>query len=292
MTKRSPEHVLPRSTGDARWIVDVHPYCNARANQLIDTPLIRCRHLRAARAEARIAPYRSEHPYEETLVGETVLMVRVPVEQEHDHVSMEEVLERLRSGAPYAGPGGRVRVSLRGDEVAARFLPNPIYKADGSIDVFENDDGREPEPPPPDFEPIDVLAVAKFQRRCSHPPDTWKRFTAKVGLALLHECIKEGAVLEDGFPLNRILPVDAFSELGSTLRRIAFSSVVDESVPPGPYTIRESQRAVARHTVGLLANDGNAEVIIQLFQSLTYRVTVSDIPLLRSIELSVALRAM
>jgi hypothetical protein len=109
LRERSPEHVFPRSIGSNGLVLGVHATCNRRANSSIDNPLVRCGHLRAARAAVGIASHRTGSAYEEKLAGETVLMVRPPEGADYDLHDQDGLVELLLSSQPYGVPGTKTQ---------------------------------------------------------------------------------------------------------------------------------------------------------------------------------------
>jgi hypothetical protein len=285
--EQSPEHVFPRSIGGNGLVISVHQACNYRANSSIDNPLVRCAHVRAARAAAGIASHRTGAAYEETLAGETVLMVRPPEGTEYDLRDQDRLVELFRSSEPYGVPGTRVQIGRRGDELTTRLLPNPIRFPDGVLDVFTTDDDRGGEAERVD--PYTVLVLVAALRVCSHPVDAWRRFTAKVGIATIHVLARSDLVLEDGFCVREVLSATGFRHLGAALREIAFGAHTNGVTASEPFATEENARPMPTHRAGLADDSGNAVVAVRLFDLLNYRISVPDVQVRHPVQISIDL---
>ncbi len=287
LRERSPEHVFPRSIGANGLVLGVHATCNRRANSSIDNPLVRCGHVRAARAAVGIASHRTGSAYEEKLAGETVLMVRPPEGADYDLHDQDGLVELLLSSQPYGVPGTKVQIGRRGDKLTTRLLPNPIRSADGVLDVYTTDDdhGDEPE----HVDPFTVLVLVEARRACSHPVDIRRRFTAKVGIAAIHVLTRSDVVLDDGFRARELLSKTGFRDLGAALREIAFGAGTDGVMASEPFATEENARPKPVHMVGLADHSGTAVVAVRLFDSLNYRISIPDVQLRHPVQISIDL---
>lgn len=281
----SPEHVFPRSIGGTGLVIGVHAACNRRANTTIDQPLAHCGHVLSARAAVGVASARTGAPYEEKLTGETILMVRPPDGADCDLRDNEGLLELLRSSAPYGVPGSKVQVRRRGDELTTRLLPNPVPSEDGIFDVYTTDDTEGSESDRVD--PYTVVAFVKARRTCSHPVDTWRRFTAKVGTAAIHVLRQSDVVLDNGFPVREILSPDDFRAVGSALRDIAFGAGAGGDVAREPFATKKNERPKPMHVAGFGDKDGKAVMAVRLFDSLNYRIDLPDVEVRQPVQLSI-----
>lgn len=294
MCEGSPEHVFPRSIGGDGLVIDVHPACNRLANALIDNPLVRCGHVRAARAAVGIVSHRTGSPYEEQLAGETVLMVRPPEGADYDLRDQEGLLELFRSSEPYGVPGTRVQVARRGDVLRTRMLPNPIRSADGVL-VYTTDDDQSGDSgdridDSEHVDPYHVLVLVETRRACSHAEDTWRRFTAKVGIATIHLLGRADTVLDDGFPAREVLSAAGFRDLGAALREMAFGAGAGgEDTMSEPFATARDDRPRAVHMAGLAEDRGAAIVAVRLFDSLNFRVIVPGVRVRHPVQISVDL---
>lgn len=287
LREQSPEHVFPRSIGGNGLILGVHPTCNRRANASIDNLLVHCAHVRAARAAVGIASHRTGRAYEEKLAGETVLMVRPPAGADYDLRDQDRLVDLFRSSEPYGVPGSKVQIRRRGDELTTRLLPNPIRAADGGLDVFTTDDdqGTEAE----NVEPYNVLVLVEARRACSHPADTWRRFTAKVGIAAIHVLARSDVALEDGFRVRDLLSPTDFCGLGAALREIAFGAHTTGLTASEPFATEENARPMPTHLAGLADNRGTAVVAVRLFDSLNYRISIPGVQVQHPVQISIDL---
>jgi hypothetical protein len=287
LRKQSPEHVFPRSIGGNRLVLGVHQACNRRANSSIDNPLVHCGHVRAARAAVGIASHRTGTAYNENLAGETVLMVRPPEGADYDLRNNDSLVELFRSSESYGVPGTKVQISRRGDDLTTRLLPNPIRAADGVLNVYTTDDDRGAESKHVD--PHTVLALVKVGRVCSHPVDTWRRFTAKVGIAAIHVLEHSDVTLEDGFRVRDVLSSTGFRDLGDALREIAFGAGTNGVTASEPFATEEHPRPKSVHIAGLADDSGTAVVAVRLFDSLNYRITIPDVQVRHPVQISIDL---
>lgn len=287
MREQSPEHVFPRSIGGDGFVVDIHPACNRRANALIDNPLVRCGHVRAARAAVGIGSHRTGSPYEEQLTGETVLMVRPPEGADYDLRDQEGLLGLFRSSEPYGVPGTKVQVGRRRDELRTRMLPNPVRSADG-VFVYTTDDDQVGASEHVD--PYTVLVLVEARRACSHAEDTWRRFTAKVGIATIHLLERSDVVLDDGFPARDVMSATGFHDLGAALREMAFGADASGAdTRSEPFATGKDDRPASVHIAGLADNGGAAVVAVRLFDYLNYRVIIHDVQVRHPVQISIDL---
>ena len=287
MLEQSPEHVFPRSIGGDGLVVGVHPACNRRANALIDNPLVRCGHVRAARAAVGIVSHRTGSPYEEQLAGETMLMVRPPEGADSDLSDQERLSELFRSSEPYGVPGTKVQVSRRRDELRTRMLPNPIRSDDG-VFVYTTDDDRGGVSEHVD--PYTVLVLVEARRACSHADDTWRRFTAKVGIATIHLLGRSDVVLDDGLPARDVMSAAGFRDLGAALREMAFGAGASGGdTRSEPFATGKDDRPRPVHLAGLADHGGAAVVAVRLFDWLNYRVIIPGVQVRRPVQISIDL---
>lgn len=276
MVKSSPEHVIPRSVGGHAWTIAVHPGCNRRANKAIDGLLPQCGHIRHARAEVGVTDPRSGAPYEEQLLGTTMLMTRPTPGSEVDIADSAELVEVFKGGTDYGGIGARVQVSKgRGNDIRARFVGNPVLAADGTVDRFVSDDQADAQEDD-SFEPFTVLCLVEASRQCWHGPDMWARFTAKVGLGLISLLSTSEEEFEDGAPVRASIGSDAYDRLGQHLRRLAFGPSGGQ-FPDHPYRTATPERPMAEHMVGVADVEGHAVLIVRLFGYLNYRLEFVDV---------------
>lgn len=287
LREQSPEHVFPRSIGGNGLVLGVHAACNRRANSSIDNPLVHCGHLRAARAAVGIASHRTGAAYEEMVAGETVLMVRPPEGADYDLRDQDGLVELFRSSEPYGVPGTKVQIGRRGDELSTRLLPNPIRTADGVLDVYTTDDDQGDESE--HAGPVTVLVLVEARRACSHPSDTWRRLTAKVGIAAIHLLVRSDFVLEDGFRARELLSSTGFRDLGAALREIAFGAGTNGVTVSEPFATEEIARPKPVHVAGLADHSGTAVVAVRLFDSLNYRIGIPDVQVRHPVQISIDL---
>jgi hypothetical protein len=208
------------------------------------------------------------------------MMVRPAASGGVDVRDTDEVLRAFKEGVDFGGSGSRVHISLRGqDDIATRFLPNPVPAAHGGVDVFVSSDEDSDEDSDADssFEPFNVLALVEFSRNCSHESDVWPRFAAKVGLGLIALLGDSTSALEDGTPVGECLGPDATHSLAAQLRRIAFGEHCAARHPSHPYATAEPGAPTAEHVIGFVSVDDHAVLLIRLFHHLNYRLDFTDV---------------
>lgn len=285
MIEQSPEHVFPRSIGGDGLVIGVHPECNGRANSSIDNRLVQCGHLRAARAAVGLVSHRTGSPYEEKLTGEVLFMVRPHAGAECDRGDDEGLLELFRSSEPYGVPGTKVQVGRRADELTTRLLPNRIRSGEGVFESYKTVDAHVGETEGVD--PYTVLVLAAVRRRCLHPTGTWHRFTAKVGIALIHVLGRSSVLLDDGFPVREILTSNGFATLGGVLREIAFGPGTRKDIASEPFATDENDQPRPLHITGLADHSGTAVLAVRLFDSLNHRISIPGVQVQRPVQLSI-----
>lgn len=212
-------------------------------------------------------------------------MVRVRAGRAYDIRDVDSLREAFRTGDDYGGRGAKVQISRHGERVAATFVPNPVRDTDGILSTFSGEVGDGS--PDPGFEPFTVLAVVEARRRCSHPDDTWARFTAKVGIGLAHLLRRSTAELDDGFGTADALSSDGYDALVDELRRIAFGSECDAVHEAEPDWIATGDGRGPLHTVGLLKRDAHAVIVVQLFGELRYELAAPGVDVRHAVQLSV-----
>jgi hypothetical protein len=199
----------------------------------------------------------------------------------------DSLVELFRSSESYGVPGTKVQIGRRGDKLTTRLLPNPIRAADGVLDVYTTDDDRAGESQHVD--PYTVLVLVEARRVCSHPVDTWRRFTAKVGIAAIHVLARSDVVLEDGFLVRELLSATGFRDLGAALREIAFGAGTDGVTASEPFATEENARPGPVHMAGLANHSGTAVVAVRLFDSLNYRISIPDVQVRHPVQISIDL---
>lgn len=282
-----PEHAFPRSIGGYNLVVPTHLHCNDLANKVIDGELVKCAHVRRARALVGVRDVRTSKPYQYELRGETVRMVRVPAIASERALSDAEMLELLRTGEPYGPPGGKVVVKIgHGGKPDVTLIPNPVVDADGVHNAYCSaeksgptvTDGRN-----------QVLVLVQMAAPCTHSAYAWRRFTAKAGLALLYILRHSGQTLEDGTPVERSISLPDQERLARVLRDRAFGighdgeGAVEWSSYPGT-------APAPRHVVTLTDGDHGTVVSVRLFDFLLFNLAVEDVTLRFGTQLVVPVR--
>lgn len=283
-----PEHVFPRSIGGYEFIVPCHRRCNAGANKHIDNELVRCAHVRKARAVAGVLNVRNGQPYRYRFRGETLLMVRIPEDTEVSTENHAELLRLLKTSEIHGVPGGKVNVSVSGDGTpTVELIPNPVLDADGIANVYRSSEQVD-WGPTGDAERIHVLSLIRAEALCTHSPDAWNRFTAKVGLAFLYTLERLSKEPNSGISVTDCIESADIEPLRVTLRRMAFGR--SSTVLKPEWSGFPGSRAESVHVVSLSGRDSDAVVSIRLFNHLLFSIDIEGISVRCTAEMTVPLR--
>lgn len=231
LVEESREHVFPRAIGGDQFTVKVHSSCNAMANHTIDMKLLRCAQVLAARAELGLTSVRGTE-YFEVLRGQTVDVA--------DFTDLDGSSTEIRES--FGPPGVRVSARIRRGHVEPRLFGNPVQDRTGITHVYKSAD----EAPHVDIEgePRRIMFVAELRRVCSHGDDTWERFTAKAGLALIDRLAQSAGALGDGYPIADILATDDRDRVARHLRHVAFGEGVTEPLIREAFLTEPSKQTI------------------------------------------------